>query len=126
MTTNGCLNGQSNGNTTSSLPLKISVIGAGIGGLTAAIALRKQGHDVRVCLSFPIYNVQILRYGQKIFEQSAFAREAGAAVHLAPNANGILRRLGIIAEEFGANEMERVSLTCKHPGNSIDLTNALT
>ena len=60
------------------------------------------------------------------FEQSAFAREAGAAVHLAPNANGILRRLGINAQEFGANEMERVSLTCKHPGNSIGLTNALT
>jgi 2-polyprenyl-6-methoxyphenol hydroxylase-like FAD-dependent oxidoreductase len=29
--------------------LKILVIGAGIGGLTAAIALRNQGHDVQVC-----------------------------------------------------------------------------
>ncbi|KAM3065714.1 hypothetical protein ACMFMG_011417 [Clarireedia jacksonii] len=71
--------------------LSILVVGAGIGGLTAAIALRKQGHDVQV------------------FEQSAFGRETGAAIHLAPNANGILRRLGIFAEEFGANEMERLT-----------------
>ncbi|KAF2812721.1 FAD binding domain protein [Mytilinidion resinicola] len=70
--------------------LNILIVGAGIGGLTAAIALRKQGHDVQV------------------FEQSALARETGAAIHLAPNANGILRRLGIFAETFGANPMERV------------------
>lgn len=33
----------------------------------------------------------------------------GAAMHLAPNANGILRRLGLFAEMFGANPMGRVS-----------------
>ena len=74
------------------IPLKILIVGAGIGGLTAAIALRNQGHDVQ------------------IFEQSHLATETGAAIHLAPNANGLLRRLGIFAEEFGANPMERVSL----------------
>lgn len=70
--------------------LKILIVGAGIGGLTAAIALRKQGHHVQ------------------IFEQSRFATETGAALHLAPNANGILRRLGIYAEDFGANLAQRV------------------
>lgn len=30
-------------------------------------------------------------------------------MHLAPNANGILRRLGIFAESFGANAMQWVS-----------------
>lgn len=30
-------------------------------------------------------------------------------MHLAPNANGILRKLGIFAEDFGANLMEQVS-----------------
>ena len=43
----------SNGTTTQEVgqrrPLKILVVGAGIGGLVAAIALRKQGHDVEVC-----------------------------------------------------------------------------
>ncbi|GAM41708.1 hypothetical protein TCE0_042r15031 [Talaromyces pinophilus] len=71
--------------------LKILIVGAGIGGLTAAIALRKQGHHVQ------------------IFEQSRFATETGAALHLAPNANGILRRLGIFPEEFGANPTQRIS-----------------
>jgi 2-polyprenyl-6-methoxyphenol hydroxylase-like FAD-dependent oxidoreductase len=32
--------------------------------------------------------------------------ETGAAIHLAPNSNGILRRLGINAEDFGAVEMQ--------------------
>lgn len=71
-------------------PLKILIVGGGIGGLTAALALRSQGHDVQ------------------IFEQSRLATETGAALHLAPNANGILKRFGIFAEEFGANLMERV------------------
>jgi len=71
-------------------PLRILIVGAGIGGLTAGIALRQQGHHVQ------------------IFEQSRFACEVGAAVHLAPNANGILRRLGIYADEFGANPMNKL------------------
>ncbi|KAJ6186171.1 hypothetical protein N7519_007472 [Penicillium mononematosum] len=72
-------------------PLKILIVGAGIGGLTAAIALRNHGHDIQ------------------IFEQSHLATETGAAIHLAPNANGLLRRLGIFAEQFGANLMERLT-----------------
>lgn len=38
----------------------------------------------------------------QLYEQSRFANETGAAVHLAPNSNGVLRRWGIFAEEFGA------------------------
>lgn len=71
------------------IPLKVLIVGGGIGGLTPALTLRKQGHDVQ------------------IFEQSRLATKTGAALHLAPKANGILKRLGICAEQFGANLMER-------------------
>ncbi|KAH8905161.1 FAD/NAD(P)-binding domain-containing protein [Coniochaeta sp. PMI_546] len=71
-------------------PLKIAIVGAGIGGLSAAIGLRRNGHEV------------------ELYEQSRFANEVGAAVHLAPNSNGILRRWGIYAEEFGGNPMSHL------------------
>lgn len=70
--------------------LRVLIVGAGIGGLTAAIAFRQQGHRV------------------ELFERSRFANEIGAAIHLSPNANGVLRRLGIQAEDFGAVEAEQV------------------
>ena len=65
--------------------LYIIIIGAGVGGLTAAIGVRRQGHQVT------------------LLERSKFSQELGAALHLAPNSNGVLRRYGIRAEEFGAN-----------------------
>ncbi len=54
-----------------------AVIGAGIGGLTAALALARAGLGVR------------------IFEQAPALREVGAGIQLAPNATRILHRLGL-------------------------------
>ncbi|CAI6101086.1 unnamed protein product [Clonostachys chloroleuca] len=71
--------------------LRVVIIGAGIGGLTAAVFLRNEGHHVTV------------------LESSTFANEVGAALHLAPNANGLLRRLGIFGEDIGANLMEHIT-----------------
>lgn len=71
--------------------LSITIVGAGIGGLSAAIFLRQQGHAIT------------------LFEQSGFANELGAAVHLAPNANGLLRRMGFIPEDQGAVKCKRLS-----------------
>ena len=57
---------------------RIAIVGAGIGGLTLAIELRRQGLDPQV------------------YEQTAELREAGAAVALSANATRFLRdRIGI-------------------------------
>ncbi|KAK3117133.1 hypothetical protein LTR53_001790 [Teratosphaeriaceae sp. CCFEE 6253] len=79
-------------------PLHILIVGAGIGGLTAALALRQQGHDV------------------EIFESSKLAQETGAAIHLATNANGLLRRMGLRAEEIGSVECIGVVEYLTHNG----------
>lgn len=80
-------NGIPESSASSARPLKILIAGAGIGGLCAAIALRQQGHHV------------------EIFEQSRMAQETGAAIHIAPNCNGLLKRLGMDARKHGSVEM---------------------
>lgn len=65
-------------------PLNILIAGAGIGGLCAAIGLRQQGHTVNV------------------YEKSRLAQETGAAIHLAPNCHGILKRLGLDPRQHGS------------------------
>ncbi|KAH7072043.1 hypothetical protein BKA63DRAFT_567972 [Paraphoma chrysanthemicola] len=58
------------------MPLKVVIVGAGLGGLAAAIAMSRAGHDV------------------EIFERSSFHNEVGAAIHLAPNATRVLTAWG--------------------------------
>lgn len=89
-------------------PLRVLIVGAGIGGLTAAIALRRQGHHV------------------DIYEQSRLAQETGAAIHLGPNANGLLRRFGFFAEDIGGVQCNGITefLPNGHLKYSVDLTQA--
>ena len=61
-------------------PLEISIVGAGIGGLVAALALKKRGHK-------PI-----------IYEKTESLSELGAGIQLSPNANKVLKHLGVIEE----------------------------
>ncbi|KAL4892398.1 hypothetical protein BDV59DRAFT_193621 [Aspergillus ambiguus] len=85
--------------------LRVLISGAGIGGLSAAIALRQQGHNVQ------------------LFERSRFANEIGAAIHLSPNTNACLLRLGIDASKFGGVETEllRTFSPSGEPLHVIDL-----
>jgi 2-polyprenyl-6-methoxyphenol hydroxylase-like FAD-dependent oxidoreductase len=57
--------------------LRIAIVGGGIGGLTAALALRARGLDVTV------------------FEQAEVVREIGAGVSIHPNAARLLKRIGL-------------------------------
>jgi salicylate hydroxylase len=57
--------------------MKILIIGAGLGGLTAGLALLDKGFDVT------------------ILEQAAELKEIGAGVQLSSNATGVLYRLGL-------------------------------
>jgi salicylate hydroxylase len=56
----------------------VAVVGGGIGGLTAALALLRVGLDVRV------------------YEQARTLSEVGAGIQLAPNCTRVLRRLGLL------------------------------
>jgi salicylate hydroxylase len=58
-------------------PGRIAIVGGGIGGLTAALALRARGLDVTV------------------FEQAEVLREIGAGVSIHPNAARLLKLIGL-------------------------------
>jgi len=76
---------------------RILVAGAGIGGLTAALALLKRGFDVDV------------------YEQASELKEVGAGVQLSANGNRALYALGI------GDELKR--LACEASGKEVRLWN---
>ena len=57
--------------------MKITIAGAGIGGLSAARALALVGHEVRVC------------------ERSPEISEVGAGIQISPNGYNVIRALGL-------------------------------
>lgn len=60
--------------------LDIGVIGAGIAGLSAAICLRRAGHNVTM------------------YERSEFKHEVGAAINMPPQATRLLREWGVAGQ----------------------------
>ncbi|MBM3342337.1 MAG: monooxygenase [Betaproteobacteria bacterium] len=75
----------------------ILIAGAGIGGLTAALALLKRGYDVDV------------------YEQAPELREVGAGLQISPNGNRVLHELGVL-QAF-------LALACEAEGKEIRLWN---
>jgi salicylate hydroxylase len=72
--------------------LQIAIVGGGIGGLTAALALRARGLNVTV------------------FEQAGALREIGAGVSIQPNAALLLQRIGLtdgIKKRAGSANLNR-------------------
>ena len=74
-------------------PLEVGVVGCGIAGLSAAVALSRAGHTV------------------EMFERSEFKNEVGAAILVGINATKILRSWGFDFEKAGAldaTQMRRI------------------
>ncbi|WP_300596441.1 FAD-dependent oxidoreductase [Niabella sp.] len=81
------------------------IIGAGIGGLTTAIALQRRGFEVTV------------------YEKAAGLREAGAGLTLAPNGLRVLQELGLAEEVYRSGQvLESALVTDIHmrPFSAID------
>ena len=68
--------------------MDIIIVGAGLVGLSAAISLARQGHNIR------------------IFERSRFSNESGAALQIAPQAVKILVSWGLDLQEMGSTVVE--------------------
>jgi 2-polyprenyl-6-methoxyphenol hydroxylase-like FAD-dependent oxidoreductase len=89
--------------------LQIAIVGGGIGGLAAALALRARGLSVT------------------IFEQASELREIGAGVSLFPNATLLLQRIDLAdrIEKIGladnrAREPDIARRTHRHIGGALD------
>lgn len=67
--------------------MKITIIGAGIGGLTTAIALKQRGVEV------------------EIFEATPAFRKAGSGINLAINAMQVYKKLGLYDTVFEAGSL---------------------
>lgn len=87
--------------------MNIDIIGAGIGGLTTAIALEKKGIKVR------------------IFEQAKHIKPVGAGIILANNAMQVYEKLGLRKEiEANGNPISSMNITTSNlkPLSKVDLT----
>lgn len=76
---------------------RIAIVGAGIGGMTAALALLRRGFDVDV------------------YEQAKELGEVGAGVQISPNGNRALHELGVL------EDLKKTS--CEAEGKEIRLWN---
>jgi len=82
--------------------MKYTIIGAGIGGLTTALAFEQKGIDYQ------------------LYEKATELNTVGAGIWLAPNALQVLESLGLLAEiKANGNSIDRITLA---KANSVPLT----
>jgi salicylate hydroxylase len=81
--------------------LRIAIVGAGIGGLTAAAALRQKGFEVAV------------------YERARELGEVGAGIQVAPNAVKVIRALGIEDEFMKLSAEPQVRLSLKWDDGTV-------
>ncbi|KAJ7846137.1 FAD/NAD(P)-binding domain-containing protein [Mycena leptocephala] len=84
-------------------PLNVAIVGAGIGGLAAAVALRRNGHHIR------------------IFEASQIKTEIGAGVGIPRNALRILKLFGYSRDNLKAVDFDGTVVFDAKTGTSITL-----
>ena len=82
------------------LPLKVAIVGCGIAGLTAAIALRKHP------------NINVVLY-----EKAIELKEIGASIALGPNGLRTLQKLGldnVIGDEVAYRGPSNIPMIYRH------------
>ena len=79
----------------STSPLRVAVVGGGIGGAAAAAALLQRGMDVQ------------------LYEQAGTLTEVGAGVAIQPNGVRMLRRLGLGEELISRCQMGRPAVSSR-------------
>jgi 2-polyprenyl-6-methoxyphenol hydroxylase-like FAD-dependent oxidoreductase len=82
--------------------MRIAIIGGGIGGLTAALALRQFGFE------------------PEIFEQAPELLEVGAAILMWPNAMRVLHRLGLSEAVRQRGALLEQALWLRHDGRQLN------
>ena len=80
---------------------KILIVGAGIGGLTAAIALRQAG------------------FGVEVFERAPELKEIGAGIALSANAVRVLKRLGLMQQVIDRGAVIEAAASYNSRGDTI-------